>query len=255
MHIIYAAFGRAGKEVLDKLLKRTDVDIPFCFTYDHPENQPLIDTLKEYLIPYTTDRLTTKGLKDIYTIDGIECGRPDFIISMHYRDLIPKGAIDFALKGGMNLHPALLPKYRGCFSAPWAIINGEHEAGITYHMMNEKFDDGKIILQKPVKITNTDTGFSLFNKLIDEGVSCFDTALDSVFNPNFKLLDQIGTPSYYNREVPYNGEVNEQWPMDKIDQFIRAMYFPGKPPACLIKNGEKYYFNTTEEYLKFRGNK
>ena len=62
--------------------------------------------------------------------------------------MIIKEILNIPKYGGINLHPSLLPKYRGTFSCPWAIINNEKKTGITYHFMNEKFDDGKIVLQK-----------------------------------------------------------------------------------------------------------
>ena len=49
---------------------------------------------------------------------------------------------------------SLLPKYKGCSSITWAMVNGEKRCGFTYHYMNEKYDDGKIILQKSIKIKN-----------------------------------------------------------------------------------------------------
>ena len=80
--------------------------------------------------------------------------------------LIPEKILSISNLGGVNLHPSLLPKYRGAFSCPWAIINGEKTTGITYHYMNKKFDDGNIILQKSVKITKEETAFSLYNTLL-----------------------------------------------------------------------------------------
>lgn len=243
MHIVYAAFGRAGYHALKILLQRDDISHIHCFTYDHPENKSLLQALEKHGIPHTLKRLTTKRLKAVCT------SRPDFVISMHYRDRIPKGVLEFATMGGMNLHPALLPKYRGCFSGVWALINGESETGITYHYMNEKFDDGKIILQYPVKIENHDTGHSLFHKLIDIGLAYFNSAVSLATDPNFKGSNQVGEPSYYGREVPFGGQINESWSPDQIDRFIRAMYFPGKPSAYLLKDGEKHYFDTMEQYL------
>ena len=55
----------------------------------------------------------------------ISAKKPNLLVSLHYRDRIPKNILEIADCGCINLHPSLLPKYKGCFSIPWAIINGE----------------------------------------------------------------------------------------------------------------------------------
>ena len=112
--------------------------------------------------------------------------------------------------GGFNLHPSLLPKYRGCFSAPWAIINGESKSGITYHHMNGKFDDDNIILQETIDISDEETGYSLFQKLLHLGVSRFEKSFDLVVREKYKGSPQIGEPSYFPRKVPYDGYIDHQ---------------------------------------------
>ena len=68
-------------------------------------------------------------------------------------------------KGGFNLHPSLLPKYAGCSSLAWAIINNEEFAGFTWHVLSDNFDKGEIILQESIRISPSDTAFSLWNKV------------------------------------------------------------------------------------------
>ena len=63
--------------------------------------------------------------------------------------------------GVINIHGALLPKYRGKLPSFWVLANGETETGVTVHYMNEKLDDGPIILQKRVPIRDDDTMHSL----------------------------------------------------------------------------------------------
>jgi len=241
--VVFAAFGRAGKEVLDLLVER-NVRI-VCFTYDSPDNTPLLIALDYHKILTTTKRLNLRNLKKY-------CPNPDIIISMHYRHLIPASTLDLTRLGGFNLHPSLLPRYRGCFSAPWAIIHGEAKTGITYHQMNTNLDDGDIILQRQIKIRNNDTGYSLFQRLIDLGVSCFAETLDRVLEQR-PTRPQIGEPSYYPRAVPFGGEIDGSWDLARIERFIRALCFPGKPPAFVIDdNGKKLYFETFTDYQQSR---
>ena len=214
-------------------------------TYDNSENMEFIDTLQRQKINYST-----LSIKDYLLKNKVNEFNTDFVISIHYRDLIPADIINNAVFGGINLHPSLLPKYRGAFTGPWSIINGEKETGITYHFMNEKFDDGKIVLQKRLKINKEESSFSLFHKLIDLGVAYFTEAFNLVVEKKFKGYSQRGEKSYYPRKVPYDGLINKNWGLDKIDRFIRAMTFPPKPYAKIYSNGETIEIKNIEQYKR-----
>jgi len=71
----------------------------------------------------------------------------------------------------INVHPSLLPKYRGPNPYLQAIKNMEKESGITFHLMDENFDTGAILLQKKVEIASTDTGEELRYKITSLGRS------------------------------------------------------------------------------------
>ena len=66
----------------------------------------------------------------------------------------------------LNIHPSLLPKYKGLNTHNRAIQNKENYSGATVHMVNEKLDSGKIILQKKVKILKSDSEKSLEKKVL-----------------------------------------------------------------------------------------
>ena len=78
---------------------------------------------------------------------------PDLIVTAHFGKVIEKKEIiDIPRLGWLNLHPSLLPYYRGMAPQHWPIINGESETGITAHYMDQTADTGDIILQRKVKI-------------------------------------------------------------------------------------------------------
>ena len=139
MKILYCAYGRAGLLILDKLLgKIHQKENIFCLTNYDSGNMDLINLLNSSGVKFSFSPIKeTEG--------HVELFGPDLILSIHYRELIPSGILRQANLASINLHPSLLPKYRGTFSAPWAIINGEKRTGITYHFMNERFDEGDLI--------------------------------------------------------------------------------------------------------------
>jgi methionyl-tRNA formyltransferase len=126
----------------------------------------------------------------------------------------------------MNLHPSLLPAYRGAKSSVWALLNGERETGITFHYITELVDEGNIIFQEKIDILETDTAFSLYNKLISLFIYNFTNALTMLIS-NYSGEVQKGVASYYKRKLPFSGKKHfEKTTYDEAKKFVKAMYFP-----------------------------
>ena len=82
----------------------------------------------------------------------------------------------------LNIHPSLLPKYKGLDTHRRVISNNEKYSGCTVHFVNSKLDSGKIILQKKVKISNTDTPKSLAKKILIQEHKLYPRALLKIFS-------------------------------------------------------------------------
>ena len=82
----------------------------------------------------------------------------------------------------LNIHPSLLPKYKGLNTHQRAILNGEKYSGCTVHFVNSKLDSGKIILQKKVKITKNETENSLSKKILAQEHKLYPKAILKLFN-------------------------------------------------------------------------
>ena len=82
----------------------------------------------------------------------------------------------------LNIHPSLLPKYRGLNTHQRAIANNEKYSGCTVHFVSSKLDSGKIILQRRVKISKLDTAKSLANKILIQDHKLYPKAIRKVFS-------------------------------------------------------------------------
>ena len=82
----------------------------------------------------------------------------------------------------LNIHPSLLPKYKGLNTHQRAISNNEKYSGCTVHFVNSRLDAGKIILQKKVKISKFDTAKSLANKILIQEHKLYPKAIRKVFS-------------------------------------------------------------------------
>jgi len=92
------------------------------------------------------------SFKDSEFIKYLRSLNPDLIVIAHFKKLLPLEIINIPKLGCINLHPSLLPNYRGMSPQHWPIINGDSETGITVHFIDENADTGGIIIQEKVPI-------------------------------------------------------------------------------------------------------
>ena len=90
---------------------------------------------------------------------------PDVICVVAYGKIIPKEILDIPKYGCINVHPSLLPKYRGPAPIQWAILNGDEKTGVTTMYLDEGMDSGDIILQEETKIGENETSGELWDRL------------------------------------------------------------------------------------------
>ena len=82
----------------------------------------------------------------------------------------------------LNIHPSLLPKYKGLNTHQRAISNNEKYSGCTVHFVNSRLDSGKVLLQKKVKISNSDTSKSLAKKILLQEHKLYPKAIKKLFS-------------------------------------------------------------------------
>ena len=82
----------------------------------------------------------------------------------------------------LNIHPSLLPKYKGLNTHQRAILDSEKYSGCTVHFVNSKLDSGKIILQKKIKINKNDTAKSLAKKILSQEHKLYPKAINKLFS-------------------------------------------------------------------------
>lgn len=175
---------------------------------------------------------------------------PDYLCSIYYRFIIKKPLLERVGGKAFNLHPSLLPKYRGCSSLTWAMVNGDEYAGYTYHYIDEGCDTGNIILQRPVRIEPFDTQLNLYQRVMFQAMLDFPSAMAAVIQ-EVTGHTQTGEVSYFRRGAPYYGVINPDWDDAFISRFIRAMKSLPYPYARLA--GEEVFsieqFHTIKKRL------
>ena len=237
--MILCLFGRAGCECLNYLLLNNYFSYKEIIIFTHiKNNETLLNFINSLnIIYYTTS---------INNCEDIIKNKKGILLSIHYRNIIKENIINCFEGIKINLHPSLLPYYKGCFSSVWAIINNEKETGITYHILTPGVDEGNILIQEKIKIEENDTAFSLFHKLITLGINKLPKLFELI-RLNYEGEKQNCIGSYYKREIPYNGIIDNNWTLKQKELFVRAMYYPPYPGAILIKNESKIIINSILE--------
>lgn len=90
----------------------------------------------------------------------------EFILVAGWSTRIGPEDIDWLPKGGWNIHPSLLPDYRGFNPYFWVIARGETQTGLTVHRLSQRFDEGPMLFSHPVPIHPLDTSASLFERIV-----------------------------------------------------------------------------------------
>jgi UDP-4-amino-4-deoxy-L-arabinose formyltransferase/UDP-glucuronic acid dehydrogenase (UDP-4-keto-hexauronic acid decarboxylating) len=165
--------------------------------------------------------------------------QPAVIYSFSYRYLIPERVLGLARLGAYNLHPSILPAYRGRAPVNWMLVNGEHEAGVTLHQMVARADAGDIVGQRSVAIDDSDNALTLYRKLVPLGVELINEMHPRIVagNPPRRKMD-IAKGSYFGRRTPEDGRIDWRWPARRIFNLVRAVTHP-YPGAFCFAGGRK----------------
>lgn len=174
-------------------------------------------------------------------IKKIKASKPEIIFCIGGTQIIPKGVLSIPTLGCLNIHPALLPKYRGRYSTAHAIFNGEEYTGVTVHWMDEGIDSGPIILQEKIKIEESDTAYSLYKKFTIVGEKLFIMFLNLWLSEKKipAVAQNESEATYFPKGLPNNGEIDWSWDGKKIRDFIRAMTFEPFPPVTFTLGNKK----------------
>lgn len=90
-------------------------------------------------------------LKSGTFFNSVKKSKPDLILAAGFPKLIPKTIVELAKSGAYNIHPSILPRYRGGTPLRWMILNSEPELGVSIHKLADKFDTGDILFQQRVE--------------------------------------------------------------------------------------------------------
>lgn len=180
-------------------------------------------------------------LRDDKTYELINKLSPELIAISSFNQIVPKSIISLPRFGVINVHPSLLPKYRGATPTVWALMNGEQETGVTVHFIeDEGLDNGRIVSQAALKIEPIDNDGVLRQKLAVLSEKVLRDALNQILSKDKDLFPQQdeSEATYYPKRALKDAEIDIQRPFREIINQIRAMSpYPG---AYIDYKGARY---------------
>jgi len=153
-------------------------------------------------LSFPTDPKNPTAYQNEQTVmDTLAPLKADLLVSASYGQKIPIQTIREAAYGGLNVHPSVLPRWRGADPVPWAILSGDNQTGVTIVTLSEQFDGGKIIAQKKIAITGEDETDTLRAKLFTMGADLLAESLPDYLSGKNKGAPQNNELSSYARRL------------------------------------------------------
>ena len=125
-------------------------------------------------------RLYVDSVNDAAFVNHIKAHNIDLLLSIASPQIFKRRLLDAPSRGSLNYHTALLPRYRGRQPLFWALFNGESEVGVTIHEMDEKLDNGPIVVQQAVLVEPNDSLHQLYKKTIEIGPELLCEAIQKI---------------------------------------------------------------------------
>ena len=162
----------------------------------------------------------------------------DFFVVVSYGKIIPKEILEIPALGTINIHPSLLPHYRGPAPSVNAILNGDAETGVTVMKIDEEMDHGPILAQEKIALSGNESIQDLEKSLAELGGELLAKVIPEFIAGIIKIIEQDHRRvTYVKKIVKADGEINlEDNPLKNWRKF-RA--YASWPRTFFFKNGKR----------------
>jgi len=237
MRIIFFGTSEFGCPTLEILFKH--YEFPFVITAKIKGKEDRVSPIKKFSDHLGIKAYTLGNPNNDEVISQIKNAKPNIICVVAYRYILGNALLEIPELGCINLHPSLLPKYRGPAPIQWTLINGERKTGITTILMTKEVDAGNILLQKEVAIGENETYGELAERLARLGASLMLETIEGLVSGKI-VVGKIQNNSIASRAPKITKEMRKiDWHKDasSITNLIRAL--SPKPAAYFIFRGKR----------------
>ena len=194
--------------------------------------------LKAFAQSHGFNVLTPEKVGEASSVEALAALKPDLLVVVAYGQYIPQRIIKLAPREAINVHPSLLPKYRGSAPIQWAILNGDQQTGVSIIYLAQKMDAGDLLRQETYPLGSAETSATLHDKLALFGADLLLKAIDDIRNGSVSRTKQDESQVVEVRKLTKeDGKIDWSLPAEIIRNRIRA-FDPWPGSFCTLPNGE-----------------
>ncbi len=216
---VFLGTGDFAVKILDILCQNNFIPELIVTTPDKPKDRKMLLTPPPVKIWAEKNNIKTIADYSLLTIDY------SLFIIADYGKIIPKEILDIPKHGTLNIHPSLLPKFRGPSPIQSFILSKKEETGVTIILLNEEMDHGPIIASEKLKVKNEKLYYKeLEEKLAELGGELLIGILPDWLAGKIKPQEQNHKEATYTKKIRKNdGLINLDEPAESIERKIRAL--------------------------------
>ncbi|MCL2025337.1 MAG: methionyl-tRNA formyltransferase [Leptospirales bacterium] len=238
-------------DIASYCIEALHINHEICFVVTQPDkpagrnNVLTPPQAKETALKLDIPVLQPETLKDNSFLEKIKKFDADIFVVVAYGKLIPPAIFNAPPLKTINLHPSLLPKYRGAAPIQWALINGETETGVTVQMINEKMDAGDIVVQEKITLDDMMNADDLYNQALPIGVKLLNRAIELIASGRTDFEKQKDEEATFCKKITRDtAKINWNEPAYAIHNLVRGL--AAKPAAWTLFRGTSMkIFRTT----------
>ena len=180
--------------------------------------------VKTYAVEHDLPLFQPEKLRNEEFLSQIQSLNADIFVVVAFR-MMPKVLFSMPRLGTFNLHASLLPDYRGAAPINYAVINGETKSGVTTFFINEKIDEGNILLQAETEISPEDNAGTLHDRLMEIGAKLVVKTLDGLAEGKLTEIpqNQKENPKTAYKIFKEDTKIDWEKEVEVIHNFIRGM--------------------------------
>ncbi|QQG43134.1 MAG: methionyl-tRNA formyltransferase [Candidatus Daviesbacteria bacterium] len=175
--------------------------------------------------------LTPDKLDETFTAANYSLLTADLFVVASYGKILPQSLLDIPQFGSLNVHPSLLPKYRGASPVPATILAGDKKTGVTIIKMDEKMDHGPIISTKQIILSGQEDFSTLITKLFQEGVKLLVDIIPQFLAGKITSVEQDHSQATFCKLIKKEDgyfDINNPVDQKSLNRMIRAYHpWPG----------------------------
>jgi len=174
--------------------------------------------------------------KDTRSLDLLRSIQPDISVVVAFGQIMPADVIYLPRLHTVNVHFSILPKYRGASPVAWALLQGETKTGITIFELNEKMDEGDVLLTREVDVSPRENTGALEKRLAEVGAGLLSETLEK--RESLSLIPQDHSAATHAPKLKKeDGRLNWSETAIIVDRKVRA--FTPWPSAFTFFNGSR----------------